>query len=45
MASHRSELIIREEEFEYEDHGLRFSQVNVSQGLISMEDVDRNKII
>ena len=26
-------------EFEYEDHGLRFSQLDVSQELISMEDI------
>ena len=29
-------------EFEYEDHGLRFSQVEVSQKLISMEDIENN---
>ncbi len=28
-------------EFEYEDHGLRFSQVDVSQELISMEDIEK----
>ena len=28
-------------EFEYEDHGLRFSQVEVSQKLISMEDIEK----
>ena len=28
-------------EFEYEDHGLRFSQVDVSQELISMEDIEQ----
>ena len=26
-------------EFEYEDHGLRFSQIEVSQELLSMEDI------
>ena len=28
-------------EFEYEDHGLRFSQLEVSQELISMEDIEK----
>lgn len=28
-------------EFEYENHGLRFSQVDVSQELISMEDIEK----
>ena len=28
-------------EFEYEAHGLRFSQVDVSQDLISMEDIEK----
>ena len=28
-------------QFEYEDHGLRFSQVEVSQKLISMEDIEK----
>lgn len=28
-------------EFEYEDHGLRFSQLDVSQELISMEDIEK----
>ena len=28
-------------EFVYEDHGLRFSQLEVSQELISMEDIEK----
>ena len=28
-------------EFEYEDHGLRFSQIEVSQELLSMEDIEK----